>query len=326
MKMRHLAKSRLKNDDDGVHADGCSRRARPPGKPISRRAMSRGEREMDARESASERDDAEMSDSDEETPGGDDGLRGKDLYEILGLTKEATASEIKKAYHKAALRLHPDKNPSPDAAGKFQTLQKVYGVLGDAEKRKVYDETGRVDDAELSGEKFNSLYEYYRGIYRKVTEEDIDDFFRTYRGGDEESKDIVDAYVKFEGDMSKVFMWVMCSDEATDAHRFADVVDDAVARGDAPAFPEFERWAKKTRERPAPKRPLEPREKKKKTSKKGAEGEGDLAALILARRDDRAARAEDLFASLEAKYGGKKAGTTKAKGGVEKKTKKKTKK
>lgn len=288
--------------------------------------MSRGEREMDARESASERDDAEMSDSDEETPGGDDGLRGKDLYEILGLTKEATASEIKKAYHKAALRLHPDKNPSPDAAGKFQTLQKVYGVLGDAEKRKVYDETGRVDDAELSGEKFNSLYEYYRGIYRKVTEEDIDDFFRTYRGGDEESKDIVDAYVKFEGDMSKVFMWVMCSDEAMDAHRFADVVDDAVARGDAPAFPEFERWAKKTRERPAPKRPLEPREKKKKTSKKGAEGEGDLAALILARRDDRAARAEDLFASLEAKYGGKKAGTTKAKGGVEKKTKKKTKK
>ena len=155
----------------------------------------------------------------------------------MGLTKEATASEIKKAYHKAALRLHPDKNPSPDAAGKFQTLQKVYGVLGDAEKRKVYDETGRVDDAELSGEKFNSLYEYYRGIYRKVTEEDIDDFFRTFRGGEEEAKDIVDAYVKFEGDMSKVFMWVMCSEEAIDAHRFADVVDAAVARGDAPRVP-----------------------------------------------------------------------------------------
>ena len=195
-------------------------------------------------------------------------------------------------------------------------------MLGDAEKRKVYDETGRVDDAELSGEKFNSLYEYYRGIYRKVTEEDIDDFFRTYRGGEEEAKDIVDAYVKFEGDMSKVFMWVMCSEEAIDAHRFADVVDAAVARGDAPAFPAFERWAKKTRERPAPKNPLEPREKKKKRSKKG-EGEGDLAALILARRDARAAQADDLFASLEAKYGGKKAGTTKAKGGVEKKTKKK---
>ena len=96
----------------------------------------------------------------------------------------------------------------------------------------------------------------------------------------------------------------------------------AVARGDAPAFPAFERWAKKTRERPAPKYPLEPREKKKTRSKKG-EGEGDLAALILARRDARAAQAEDLFASLEAKYGGKKAGTTKAKGGVEKKTKKK---
>ena len=77
----------------------------------------------------------------------DDGLGGKSLYEILNVEKTASASEIKRAYHKAALRLHPDKNPSADAAAKFQTLQKVYGVLGDEEKRKVYDETGRTEDA-----------------------------------------------------------------------------------------------------------------------------------------------------------------------------------
>ena len=107
----------------------------------------------------------------------DDGLDGKTLYEVLGVAKEATPTEIKKAYHRMALKLHPDKNPDdPDAAKRFQTLQKVYGVLGDADKRKVYDETGRVDDAELSGDKFDSLYEYYRGVYRKVTEEDVDAF------------------------------------------------------------------------------------------------------------------------------------------------------
>ena len=112
---------------------------------------------------------SDASDSDSDAGGG-----LGDLYEILGVTRSASPSEIKKAYHKAALRLHPDKNPSPDAAEKFQTLQKVYGVLGDAEKRRVYDETGRVDDADgLGGEKFNDLYEYYRGIYRKVTEEDV---------------------------------------------------------------------------------------------------------------------------------------------------------
>ena len=81
----------------------------------------------------------------------DDGLDGKSLYESIGVAKDATPTEIKKAYHRMALKLHPDKNPdNPDAAKQFQTLQKVYGVLGDVDKRKVYDETGRIDDAELS--------------------------------------------------------------------------------------------------------------------------------------------------------------------------------
>ena len=50
-------------------------------------------------------------------------------------------------------------------------------------------------------------------------QEDIDDFFNAYRGGEEESKDLKEAYVKFDGDMDKVFMWVMCSDEKLDSHR-----------------------------------------------------------------------------------------------------------
>ena len=196
-------------------------------------AMSCGEREMDARESASERDDAEMSDSDDEGLGGDDGLNGMDLYEILGSTKEATASEIKKAYHKVALRLHPDKN-LPDAAGKFQTLQKVYGVLGDAEKRKVYDETGRVDDAELSGEKFN-LYEYYRGIYRKVTEETSTTSSAPSAAAKKKRKTSSTRTSSSRATCPRCSCG-SCSEEAIDAHRSADVVD-AVARGDAPRSP-----------------------------------------------------------------------------------------
>ena len=86
----------------------------------------------------------------------------------------------------------------------------MYGVLGDEEKRKVYDETGRTEDAELSGDSFKNLYEYYRGVYRAVTDDDVDAFFRTYRGSEEERADVVAAYAKFHGDMGKVFMWVMC--------------------------------------------------------------------------------------------------------------------
>ena len=277
---------------------------------------------------------ASRSDSDSES---DDGLGGKSLYEILNVEKTASAPEIKRAYHKAALRLHPDKNPSPDAAAKFQTLQKVYGVLGDEEKRKVYDETGRTEDAELSGDSFKNLYEYYRGLYRKVTEDDVDAFFRTYRGSDEEREDVVAAYAKFQGDMGKVFMWVMCSEEARDAHRFADMVDDAVAAGSAKPHETFKAWARRVRAKPAPKDPLgdpasEPAGKSAKGKGKGKGKDGgdtnDLAALILARQSSR--RADDLFASLEAKYGGvkkkakakpekRRGGAPKATGGVAKK-------
>lgn len=281
-----------------------------------------------ARAAAMEHDDppASGSDSDSES---DDGLGGKSLYEILNVEKTASASEIKRAYHKAALRLHPDKNPSPDAAAKFQTLQKVYGVLGDEEKRKVYDETGRTEDAELSGDSFKNLYEYYRGVYRAVTEDDVDAFFRTYRGSEEERADVVAAYAKFHGDMGKVFMWVMCSDEAKDAHRFADAVDAAVADGSAPLYKTFEDWARRVRAKPAPKDPLAEPRKPANTKKKGKDDATGLAALILARRET---RADDLFASLEAKYGGakkkarpekekKKGGAPSANGGVAKKKK-----
>ena len=67
----------------------------------------------------------------------------QDYYEILGLSKGATAAEIKKAYRKQALKYHPDKNPDDkEAEEKFKLAAEAYEVLSDADKKARYDQFG----------------------------------------------------------------------------------------------------------------------------------------------------------------------------------------
>src|SRR3989338_5837962 len=66
----------------------------------------------------------------------------KDYYQSLGISKTASADEIKKAYRKLALEYHPDRNKGKEAEGKFKEITKAYEVLSDSQKRKTYDQFG----------------------------------------------------------------------------------------------------------------------------------------------------------------------------------------
>ena len=69
-------------------------------------------------------------------------MEKKDYYDILGISKDASKEEIKKAYRKLALKYHPDKNPAKDAEEKFKEISEAYAVLYDEEKRRLYDQYG----------------------------------------------------------------------------------------------------------------------------------------------------------------------------------------
>ena len=66
-------------------------------------------------------------------------MNEKDYYAILGVSKDATAKEIQKAFQLKARKLHPDINKEPDAEEKFKEVSEAYAVLSDEQKRARYD-------------------------------------------------------------------------------------------------------------------------------------------------------------------------------------------
>lgn len=79
----------------------------------------------------------------------------KNLYEILDVRKDASESDIKKAYRKKAQSSHPDKEGGDEEL--FKAVQKAYEILSDANKRKHYDETGEESKGNLNNDVIESL-------------------------------------------------------------------------------------------------------------------------------------------------------------------------
>jgi curved DNA-binding protein len=89
----------------------------------------------------------------------------KDYYQVLGIPRNATEQQIKKAYRKLAMQYHPDRNPGNEkwANEKFKEVNEAFSVLGDPEKRKQYDQFGTV----------GSAGDIFRSGYTRTTFEDL---------------------------------------------------------------------------------------------------------------------------------------------------------
>jgi DnaJ-class molecular chaperone len=72
-------------------------------------------------------------------------------YTVLGVERDADTATIKKAFRKAALKFHPDQNPGdPDAERSFKEVARAWEILGDEERRRDYDQTGKTGFGESS--------------------------------------------------------------------------------------------------------------------------------------------------------------------------------
>ena len=85
----------------------------------------------------------------------------KDYYYILGIKKEDSLDEVKKAYRKLSMKFHPDKNDGDEFyADRFKEIQEAYETLSDSQKRKVYDD--KITTNQNNGFNFNPVVEYFR--------------------------------------------------------------------------------------------------------------------------------------------------------------------
>lgn len=89
-------------------------------------------------------------------------MNGEDLYEVLGVSKDASDAEIQRAYRKMALKYHPDKNPDDKTASdKFKKVSEAYEILSNAEKREAYDGRGMAGVHETGFHGFDSNEEIF---------------------------------------------------------------------------------------------------------------------------------------------------------------------
>lgn len=167
------------------------------------------------------------------------------LYDLLGVQKEASQQEITKAYRMMALKVHPDKNPNDfeNAQRNFQRLNEAYAILNDPKKREFYDKTGETE----ANDEFFEAYEYYRSMYPKINEQDIEDFAKKYKDSSEEVEDLVEFYLMKNGDMTEILEYVPLS-EKSDLPRFWKLFDELIAAGKIPKSKKYAASKKKVRD------------------------------------------------------------------------------
>lgn len=232
----------------------------------------------------------------------------KDLYEVFDIPKDASEKEIRQAYRRLSLKVHPDRvaeDEKAEATEKFKVVSAVHSILSIKSKRELYDKTGSVendDDLDL-----DNWRQYWQSIFKEVTEQDIIDYEKKYKGSQEEYNDLKRAYVGHKGDMNRILEHVLFSNP-DDEPRLEKIIKKWIEDEEVPAFEKFlnepasRKDARKRKYEKEAKLAAKESKKRKSTASNESTGEEDLFKAIQSRQSSRAAQQNNFLDKLAEKY------------------------
>ena len=100
-------------------------------------------------------------------------MKTKDYYKVLGVSKDASKDDIKKAYRRLALKYHPDRNKNDNASDRFKEASEAYEVLSDDKKKRSYDQFGDPKANSFSGGGFGDIFNDFFNIHHRPQGADL---------------------------------------------------------------------------------------------------------------------------------------------------------
>lgn len=135
-----------------------------------------------------------------------------DYYSILGISKNASQEEIKKAYRNLAFKYHPDRNPdSKEAEEKFKLVTQAYDILGDEKKRAEYDMYGSSESSYSNTYSSQNAYQnaynaYYRQSYSQDSFDSEDTFWQWFGSTSGSNKTKSSLWTEFLMKVGQIFL------------------------------------------------------------------------------------------------------------------------
>ncbi|XP_037945625.1 J domain-containing protein CG6693-like [Teleopsis dalmanni] len=233
----------------------------------------------------------------------------RDIYKLFDIPKTATDNQIKKAYYKLSLKVHPDRvanNEKETATEKFKLLSKLYQVLTDSGKRALYDERNMIDDDDVES-KLSNWLDLWKSIFKPITEEDIVNYENSYVGSDLEKSDIKKAYLAGKGSIDHIMNAVPFF-KVEDEPRLKEIVMEMINADEVPEYDVFVNEPESKRKKRHNKYARESKEaekiKKKMKAKDDNLNTSSLEKQIMLRQKSRVENFDSLMDKLMEKYGG----------------------